>query len=94
MKLSELKKVSVNGLIGFKATIKRSADKSLQGLKGKIVDETLKTLTMRTEKGEKVVSKEIVVLEVEYPDGTIEVSGKEVLQRPHERLKKLWRKVK
>ena len=94
MKSNKIKPRVVSALIGKEIIVKKSSDKQLQGLHGKIVDETLKTIVIKTKDGEKTIPKEVVVIEVLLPNGSIEISGKELLQRPHERLKKMWRKVK
>jgi len=81
-------------LIGLQATVVRSTDPTLHGAGGEIVDETMNTLTLRTGSGEKRVNKKAVTLAIQFPDERIEISGTELLQRPDERLKKLWRKAR
>ncbi len=86
--------IAKNGLIGFEAEIVNASDRSLMGLKGKIIDETLKTITLETRNGRKIVPKDIVTLSIAFPDGKVIVNGKDLLQRPEERIKKWWRKIK
>jgi ribonuclease P protein subunit POP4 len=81
-------------LIGLQATVVRGTDPTLRGVGGEIVDETMNTLTLRTGSGEKRINKKAVTLAIQFPDERIEISGTELLQRPDERLKKLWRKAR
>jgi ribonuclease P protein subunit POP4 len=82
-----------NELIGLQARVTKASDRSLTGLSGKIVDETLQTVTLETPRGEKRVAKAAVTLEITFPSGPAEFAGSELAQRPDERLKKLWRKA-
>ena len=90
----KLRALARNLLIGLEARVVRSSEKSLEGMKGKIVDETLNTLVLQTKNGEKRIAKDKVVVEISFPEGTYTFSGKEIKQRPDERLKKLWRKIR
>ncbi len=82
------------GLIGREAEIIKSNDRSLLGLKGQIIDETLNTLVILTENGRKTIPKNVVTLKIWLPSGVATVEGKEIIQRPEERIKKWWRKIK
>ena len=86
----DLKTIATNLLIGQQIEIIKSYDKTLIGVKGRVVDETLKTLTID---GGKKISKAVVTLQIRYKDKSLVVDGKDLLQRPEERLKKLWRKA-
>ncbi len=94
MKSSKAKLLATRELIGLEATVAKSTDPSLRGKKGTIVDETMKTLTIRTAAGEKLLNKSAVTIRVDFPGESIEIEGTELLQRPEERLKKLWRKAR
>ncbi|MBN3037468.1 MAG: ribonuclease P protein subunit [Candidatus Diapherotrites archaeon] len=63
-------------------------------VKGVIADETLKTITVRTEKGDKQLQKRSIRLRIGMPSGIVEVEGHQLMQRPHERLKKLWKNIR
>ena len=89
----KLKALATNELIGLDAEVKKSTDPTLDGLKGTIVDETMQTLTLEVKGVDKKIDKKSVVLWIRFPDEPMEIAGKELLQRPEERLKKLWRKV-
>ena len=94
MKSLKARLLATRELIGLQATVVRSTDPTLRGAGGEIVDETMNTLTLRTGSGEKRVNKKAVTLAIQFPDERIEISGTELLQRPDERLKKLWRKAR
>jgi len=90
----DLKAIASNPLVGCEVEITNSTDPGLIGLHGRIVDETLKTLVLETAQGEKKISKSVVELLVHYEDGDVSVNGDELLQRPEDRLKKLWKKAR
>ena len=77
-------------LIGLKVRIKKSTDPTHVGLKGRVIDETFKTLKIETKDGkEKVIPKAISVFVFTLPNGTkVEVDGKILLGRPEDRIKK------
>jgi ribonuclease P protein subunit POP4 len=76
-------------LIGLKAEIKDSTNKNQMGLKGRVIDETFKTLKIETDKGEKVIPKDITIFIFTLPNGTrVQVEGKILLGRPEDRIKK------
>ena len=76
------------GIIGREAEVINSNNRSLMGIKGEIIDETLKTIVILTKNGRKVVPKDEVVLKVNLPSGYVTVEGKMIMQRPEERIKK------
>ncbi|MFC2174933.1 ribonuclease P protein component 1 [archaeon] len=96
MKLSKgaLRALASNDLIGLDARVVRGSDPSLEGLEGKIVDETMNTIELEAKGVVKKLDKKSITLAIRFPDGEYEVPGREILQRPEERLKKLWTKVK
>ncbi len=48
-------------LIGLEVEIKDSTNKNQVGLKGNVIDETFKTLKIETDKGEKIIPKDITI---------------------------------
>ncbi len=96
MRLSKkaLRALAKNDLIGLEAAVVRSSDPNLEGLKGIITDETMNTLELSAGGRTAKLDKRGVVLAIKFPDGEIEISGRDMLQRPEDRLKKLWTKVK
>ncbi len=96
MKLSKhvLRALAKNELIGLNARVNKASDPTLEGKKGKIVDETLNTIELRCKEKDLMLDKKSVTLVINFPEGEFEIPGREMLQRPEERLKKLWTKVK
>jgi ribonuclease P protein subunit POP4 len=82
-------------LIGLNLEVTNSSTKSLIGLKGKVIDETKKTLTIETsDNDEKLLPKDVSIFQFEIPDGTfVEVDGKVLLSRPEDRIKKRYKKI-
>ena len=76
-------------LIGKQVEIIKSTSKEQMKKKGKIIDETLKTIIIETpEKKEITIPKKDSTFLIEG----IEIQGKEILYRPEDRIKKYWRK--
>ena len=82
------------GIIGRDAEVVNSNNRSLVGIKGEIIDETLKTIVILTKNGKKTIPKNEVTLKIWLPSGEITVEGKTIMQRPEERIKKWWRKIR
>ena len=78
-------------LIGTEVEIISSKNKTLVGLKGKIVDETRNTLHIESEDKVKKVLKEQVKLRIKINDKIIECEGSLLLGRPEDRLKKTFK---
>lgn len=77
-------------LIGLPATVVASTDKGLVGLAGTIVDETLRTLTLRRADGRMVqVGKRESTFEVTTPKGPVRIDGAAIEFRPEDRTKKV-----
>lgn len=90
-----LRAVAGTELIGLSARVVRSADPALMGLSGVIVDETMNTVELESEGKARKLDKKGITIAVRLPTGEeVQVAGRELLQRPDERLKKLWKKVK
>jgi ribonuclease P protein subunit POP4 len=75
-------------LIGLRVSIARAKNKSLEGIKGKVVDETKNLLVIQTKRGEKKILKEQAIFRFELEGKLIEVNGRLLVGRPEERLKK------
>ncbi|MEM2121559.1 MAG: ribonuclease P protein subunit [Candidatus Woesearchaeota archaeon] len=63
-----------------------SKNKSLDGLRGKIIDETKNTYLIKTEKGNKRIIKSQV--KIIFLKERVRVDGKKLLKRPEERVNK------
>lgn len=77
-------------LIGLPATVVASTDPGLVGLAGRVVDETLRTFTLRRADGREVrVGKAESTFEFATPRGPVRVSGAAIEFRPEDRTKKV-----
>ncbi len=75
-------------LIGVSAEVVDAKNADLIGIKGVIVDETQKTLLLRTEKGLKRIQKSVVRLKLSFGRYKVLVEGKALYGRPEDRIKK------
>ena len=78
--------------IGLNVEVYKSKIKSLEGLHGEIVDETKNVFYIKTERGIKIVPKNISKFIFYYNDFIIFLDGKLINQRPWDRLKLSIRK--
>ncbi|MBI1969713.1 ribonuclease P protein subunit [Candidatus Woesearchaeota archaeon] len=74
--------------IGLEIAVVEARNKSLVGLKGKVVDESKEMLTVQTATGEKKVVKEQARFQVHDQGKQFLVDGKLLVGRPEERIKK------
>lgn len=74
-------------LIGLRVEVVAATDPSQIGLRGLVVDETMKTLVIEKEGKEKMIQKKGAVFRFENRGG-IEVHGEDILFRPEERIKR------
>jgi len=80
-------------LIGLAVKVAESTDKTLKGLRGRVVDETYGTLKIETARGkeakEKIVAKQNNVFIFTLPNKIkVEVDGRLLVSRPEDRIKK------
>ena len=83
-----IKDISRSELIGLLIEVTESENKSLVGLKGKIIDETKNVLILETRKGIKKIIKSQIKFKMETNNKKIEVNGKLITNRPEDRLKR------
>lgn len=75
--------------IGLNVEVTESSNPSLTGLKGLVIGETMKTFVVLTNKGRKIVPKDIAKFKFVTKDGrSFEIDGRKLLKRPEDRL---WR---
>ncbi len=82
------KEVAKHELIGLVVEIVRSKNKSLVGLKGKIIDETKNTITIEDDKVRKIM-KSHIIMKTKIEDKEYEINGKILVGRPEDRIKKV-----
>lgn len=74
-------------LIGLAAEVVRASNPAQTGIRGRIVDETKRTLVFLTERGLRRIPKRFTVFRLELPDGTmVEVQGSALEMSPEKRV--------
>jgi ribonuclease P protein subunit POP4 len=81
-------------IIGLHVHIIEAKNPSIKGIEGRIVDETKNTITIETSKGVKRIIKKDVTLDIRTKNGSVKLSGEDLLGRPEERIKKKKRLMK
>ncbi len=74
-------------LIGLHVEVMRATDPSHVGVRGLVVDETMKTLVIEQEGKEKMIQKKGSVFRFDTRGG-VEVRGDDILFRPEERVRR------
>ena len=75
-------------LIGLDAKISGASNKSQNGIKGLITEETRNTLTISLGKKERILVKDEASIIFNLGDTSVEVEGKTLIGRPEDRVKK------
>jgi ribonuclease P protein subunit POP4 len=78
-------------LIGLFCEIVSSSNKSQIGLKGKIIDETMKTVVIQDEE-ERRIPKQNTVFRIELGGKKIDIDGNYLIARPEDRIKRKFKK--
>ena len=73
--------------IGLNATVKESTDKTREGIKGKIVDETKNLIMIETKNGEKKIPKREVKLNIKLGNENVLIDCAKLQYRPEDRVK-------
>ena len=84
----KIKDIIKHELIGLHARIADSKNQANIGLTGKIINETKKTITIKTSKGEKMFFKNNIKIELKLDNSRIRIDGSSLIRRPEERIKK------
>ncbi len=74
-------------LIGLHVEVMQATDPSHVGVRGLVVDETMKTLVIEQEGKEKMIQKKGSVFRFDTRGG-VEVRGDDILFRPEERVRR------
>jgi ribonuclease P protein subunit POP4 len=85
------KNILYSTFIGLPVEIINSTQRKLIGLKGIIVDETKNMITIEIQEGKEIkIQKTSSTFRMTTEDGQkVDIDGKEILFRPHERPKKV-----
>jgi len=87
-----VKNILRHELIGLPCEIIRTSNKSQIGIKGRIVDETLKIIEIKTTEGKKMVAKKNTIFRVSIDDKKVDIDGNFIGYRPEDRIKKRFTK--
>lgn len=82
------KNIKKHELIGLETFVLESGNKTQEKIKGKVVNETQKTLKIETSNGEKIVAKKGSIFRFKIPKGTVNVNGDDINMKPEERVRK------
>ncbi len=74
--------------IGLEVEVIESPNPTEVGIKGVVVDETMNTLRIKTEKGLKIVAKRGRTFRVRFAGKVLRVKGDLIAFRPEDRIKK------
>ena len=75
--------------IGLKCVVVDASNKSLVNLKGKVINETMKTIVLLTGHDKKIVPKKGTIFQIMLNGKKINIDGSKILLRPEQRIKKL-----
>ncbi|MBI5355883.1 MAG: ribonuclease P protein component 1 [Candidatus Aenigmarchaeota archaeon] len=75
-------------LIGLRVTVVSSSNTSQNGIEGEVENETMNTITVKAERGSKIVQKTGAVFRFRLVNADVDVDGDELLLRPEDRIKK------
>lgn len=78
--------------IGKRIEIVKSSRRELIGVKGTIMDDTLKMFVIDRNGKEIKIPKDVCVFRIYRGDQSRDLDGKDLLVRPEDRIKKYWRK--
>ena len=88
----KLETVSEFDLIGQQITIKKSKNKEIVGIKGKVIMETKNMIVLDTKNGKKNIPKDIC--QFSNNQGVLETDSTKLSKRPHERMEILvWHEI-
>ncbi len=75
-------------MIGLTIKVVKSSNKSLEGIEGKIIDETKNTFTIETKSSEKKLLKNQITFKTTIKGKTVIIEGGCLTKRPEDRIKK------
>jgi len=74
--------------IGLDVEVIESPNECEVGIKGQIIDETMKTLKIKTDKGVKTIAKKHRMFKIKFCNKVLKVKGDLIAYRPEDRIKK------
>lgn len=91
--MSNLKDVARHELIGKKVEVTQAENPCLVGIKGKVIDETMNTLTLECEGKKKRLIKSQIKFKMKIGEKILEMDGKIIVGRPEDRIKRVRRVI-
>jgi ribonuclease P protein subunit POP4 len=88
-KLRTPRNILQHELIGLHCSVVRARNASQIGIEGKIIDETMKMITVESGGERKMVEKAGSAFRLRLDDAVVEVEGDALLARPEDRVKKI-----
>jgi len=80
--------------VGLNAEVVRSSNPTYVGISGRVVDETRNVFFIMHQNQKKAIIKNMAVFHFALSDGTVvEISGKVIVGRPEDRIKKRFRRL-
>jgi ribonuclease P protein subunit POP4 len=79
-------------LIGLKVKVVEAKNKTQRGIEGKVVNETLQTIKIETEIGEKTIPKKGSIFEFELKNKKVKIQGNVIIAKPEDRIRKRYKK--
>jgi len=79
-------------LIGLDCQIKSAKNSCQIGIKGRIIDESLKIIKIKTGKKILVIPKAGTIFRINLSSQKVDISGNMILARPEDRIKKRLKK--
>ncbi len=86
------KNILQHELIGLECRVVGAANESQTGIRGRIIDETMKTIVIDAGGEKKVIQKKGSVFRVRLGGKDVDISGDFIIARPEDRIKKIIRK--
>ena len=90
--MKRIKEILQHELIGLKCVVEKADNLHQKGLSGTVVDETMKTISIKTSKGVKKILKKGSLLKIEIEGNKVVIDGLYLVARPEDRIKKKARK--
>ena len=86
------KNILMHEFIGLYCRITRSKNRYDIGTEGKIIDETLKTVIIKTKERKKTIMKKDTTFRMDLGKQKVDVDGNFIVARPEDRIKKKFKK--
>jgi ribonuclease P protein subunit POP4 len=88
MILINTKNIIRHELIGLRCVVVSSENRSQEGIRGKVIDETMKTIVIESGEKQKRIQKKGAVFRFDLGKQQVDVDGNYLVARPEDRIKK------